>query len=572
MSSSASDLSNAQYGYDMVVAVTQSAVNATMQQWLDQVDQPPFIMGYTYDPDAPDPTNPYVAIPDWSAFVADLGFDPFDVPNGTDESDPQVQALMAAYFAFGFQTQIGLPPVDLSDLPDVIVMDKSGSTVTYNMTNKSFSVIGIQSPAYGPKTWLNASQSSDDLWTFGFTVDLDLRSDNINNHFSSLPPDTQKTIKNLGEDMFSVQQLFLDLNTAALSDSHTITGLDPTSTIYQMLTSAFFTEYFTALTASGGVMLGYSVTSSQPFSDTVSLIPTDLNFEVCAYQESGKPTDDYSAYTLNYLIMSDGHTMPAPVPFQWNWVDKTELSQEAGVMSINRDNFRDFLNSQLGPALSGLAMKPDCSFSINLIKATIGTSFSQDSASQSFDAQDSGGTLLTWSYESKDEDSDTFVPNWGNWSVDYTASCTVSASGTTLTAVAKVNAKCHLNIEGGVTEGNWASYEITTDYTLGTDSSGRLTVTASDPSVVDKSEKPDPNWWSTLVSAGTIDDCVDSIQGYLQPLLEGFGTGMEGSIATMLNGSAGWVFPGGETYSFTGASFSDNQDLVATLLYVTPTD
>lgn len=572
MSASDSNLSNARFGYDMVVAVTQTAVNATMEQWLDSVDEPPFILGYTYDPDAPDPNNPYVAIPDWDTFVADLGFDPFSIPNGTTDADARVQKLEQAYFAFGFQAQIGLPEgVDIGSLPAVIELNKSGSMVTYNMVNKTFQVIGIQSPPYGPKTWLNASQTADDLWTFGFTVDLDLREDNVNNHFHDLPPATQQTIKNLGENMFSVQQLFLDLNTAALSDSHTISGLDPTSTIYVMLTTVFFTEYFTALQASGGVMLGYGVTSSQPFPDAVSLIPTDLNFEVCAYLDDGKASTDHDAYTLNYLIMSDGHAMPPPVPFSWNWVDASELSKKAGTMAINRDNFRDFLNSELAPDLQNLAKKPDCTIDIGAFSGSVRTTWSTDSTAQSFTPTDSGSQILSWSYESSDKDSDNWGPNWGNWQVTYTSSCTVSVSGTQMTVVANVNARCHLNVEGGVTEGNWASYAITTVYTIGVSAQGVLTVTANDPTVVDNSEAPDPNWWSTIVSFGTIKSCVDSIQGVLQNLLQGFGTGMEGNIATMLNGSGGWTFPGGETYSFQAVEFSDSQDLVADLLYVTPT-
>jgi hypothetical protein len=121
-----------------------------------------------------------------------------------------------------------------------------------------------------------------------------------------------------------------------------------------------------------------------------------------------------------------------------------------------------------------------------------------------------------------------------------------------------------------VTEGNWASYRITTTYTIGVASDGALTVTQNDPQVEDKSEKPDPNWWSKLISVGTIDACVANIQNYLKPLLKGFGTGFENDIALMLNGSNGWTFPGGRTYTFTGVEFSDYQDLVADLLYVTP--
>jgi hypothetical protein len=291
---------------------------------------------------------------------------------------------------------------------------------------------------------------------------------------------------------------------------------------------------------------------------------------VSAYVEDGKPTADYDAYTLNYLIMSDSRTMPAPVPFTWNWVDKDSVSKDAGAMSVNRGAFRDFLAAKLAEKLADLAWKPSCGFSINLIQAVATISFSQDSTAQKFQTSGSGATLLTYGYSSSSYADDTFVPNWGNWSVDYTSSCDVSVAGTEITVVATVNARCHLNIDGGVTEGNWASYQITTAYTIGVAADGTLTVTQNDPQVADKSEKPDPSWYSELISLGTIDDCVGTIQGYLKPTLEGFGTGLSDDIAAMLNGSSGWTFPGGKTFAFTDAAFSDFQDLVTDLLYVTP--
>jgi len=555
----------------MVVAVTQASVNATMMEWLSKAKERPFVIGYKFNPDAPDPNNPYYPIDDWNAFVNKLGFDPFTLPDKTKESDPKLKALLDEYFAFAFKAQVGLPDFPLEKIPPTITFDKEGSYVTYNMVNKVFQIIGVEASAYGQRYWLNISQSDDDeVCAFQFTVDLDLQEGNLSNHFHDLPQETQNAIKNLGEEMFSVQQLFVDLNTAALSNSYEIKGLKPTSIAYHMLCSVFFDEYFKELSKDGGVMLGFSINSKKPFPQYVSLVPTDLNFEISAYKENGKPTSDYSAYTLNYLIMSDGHVMQAPVPFTWNWVEKDELSQEAGTMAVNRNTFRDFLSAKLSALLNNLAWKPKCEFSVNLIEAKVNTNFNQDTSQQGFQISGSGSILLTYSYSQSDKASDTFVPNWGNWQIDYTSSCNVSVSGTVITVIAKVNAHCHLNIDGGVTEGNWASYEVTTAYTIGVAADGTLVVTANTPQIKDNSEKPDPNFWSKLISFGTIQNCVSSIQEYLKPILEGFCETFEDDIAAMLNGSNGWTFPGGKTYSFTGAKFSDYQDLVADLLYVTP--
>ena len=213
LGASQSDLTSKQYGYDMVVAVTQASVNATMKEWLLKAKTKQFILGYKFNPDAPDPNNPFYPIDDWAAFVSKLGFDPFTLPNNTKESDPKMAALKNEYFAFAFKAQIGLP--DPSDkIPAVITFNKEGSYVTYKMVNKVFQVIGLESLPGVQCNWLNASQSDGtEVWDFQFTVGLHLRDDDIYNHFHNLPPAMQDAIKNLGEDMFSIQQLFLDLNT-----------------------------------------------------------------------------------------------------------------------------------------------------------------------------------------------------------------------------------------------------------------------------------------------------------------------------------------------------------------------
>ena len=337
-----------------------------------------------------------------------------------------------------------------------------------------------------------------------------------------------------------------------------------------MLCNVFFKEYFRELNKEGGVTLGFTVKSSKPFPNNVSLIPTDLNFEISAYKDNGEATQDYDAYTLNYLIMSDGHTMPASVPFNWNWVERDNLKREAGIMAVNRDTFMGFLSSKLSSSLARLAWKPKCSFSVNLIEAKVGTSFNRDISPQKFQTIGSGLILLTYSYISSDKSERWFGLNWGNWSVTYKASCYASVSGKVITIVAGVNARCHLNVDGGVTEGNWASYQITTTYTIGVTSDGTLVVTQNNPQVIDQSEKPDISVWSKIVSAGQIVGCINGIQRNLKSWLKNFGTGFADDIAKMLKGSQGWVFPGGKSYAFNDVQFSDNQDLVADLLYVTP--
>ncbi len=566
MSYTLSNLADAHYGYDMVTAVTETSVNATMMEWLSAYHGTLFTQAYVYDDVTKQPV-----LTDFSTLVTNLGFDPFTL---TTLTDAQNQALLNQKFMFAFQIEIGLPDFPLDKIPPMVVLDQEGSTVTYNMVCKTFKIIDLQPNNYGPSIWINLDQSTGDApWQVQFNVDLNLVKDSVTNRFHLLPPDVQNEIKNLGENMFSVQQLYFDLNTAELSSSFKVVGLDPTSQASVYLTTVFLAQYVNQIAQDGGVMLGFGVVSDTPFPQNVSLVPTDLNFEVSAYKVNGKATTDFDAYTLNYLVMADDKAMPPAAPFTWNWVDKNNLSAFAGTVAINRNTFADFLNRLLSPSLSKITYNPKVTFSVNLIKFEVTTKFNAVDGPFKYNTTPTGGShILSYSYTNTSKDSDTFVPNWGNYSVKYTANSDIYLEGTTIKNVTKVKAHAHINVDGGVTDGDWAVYSLTTYYHIGVNAHGRISVTMTQDPISDESVKPDPNAWSKFITAGTIDGVVKSLQSYLQGWLSGFAENESNTIAAMLNGSNTWVFPGSKTFTFQDAEFSNYQDMVAHVLYIDPKD
>lgn len=576
MSAKQSDLSNPKYGYDMVVATTQTSVNATMMEWLSKYKGKPFIQAYVYDPSAnngqggPSPTN-------YEELKARIGFDPFTIPANTPVADPRMVKLMEQKFMFAFYTELGLPDFPLEKIPPIIVFNKEGSYVTYNMVAKTFKIIVVQPGLYGPATWINLSQDdSTEPWVFSFTIDLDLRTDNINNHFHNLPPETQNEIKNLGIDMFSVQQLFLDLNAAGLSDKVNIIGLDKSSTAYVFLIQVFMNTYMAQISKDGGIMLGYSVVSKQAFPQNVSLIPTDMNFMISSYKDpDGKPSSDHEAYTLNYLIMSKDRPMHAPVQFSWNWVEKDQVSQYAGVMSVNRTSFIDFLRDVLSPGLGTIARKPTTHFHINCIKCDIQWGYEKEDTPQWYNVVNAGGThVLTYTYNKRAYSDDStycgVYGTWGNFEAKYNVQSDVYLEGTTIRIVTTATMWMHLNVCGGVTEGNFAKKTSTTSYNIGVNAYGRITVSRNGPTVTDQSENVDPSWWTKFLTLGAINDMVDYVRNSVKGWLDSFLTADATRIEYMLNSSSGWTFPGSRTYAFMNAQFSDSQDLVTNVLFVSP--
>ena len=576
MSAKQSNLSNPKYGYDMVVATSQLSVNATMMEWLSKYKGQPFIQAYLYDPSAnngqggPSPTN-------FEELKIRLGFDPFSVPSDTPMTDPRMVKLLNEKFMFAFFAELGLPDFPLEKIPPTIAFNKEGSYVTYNMVAKSFKIAVVQPSLYGSATWINLSQeTAPEPWVFSFTVDLDLRTDNINNHFHDLPIETQNEIKNLGIDMFSVQQLFLDLNAAGLSDSVVIKGLDKSSIAYVFLTQIFINTYLAQISKEGGIMLGYSVVSKEAFPANVSIIPTDMNFMISSYKDpNGKASADYDAYTLNYLIMSKGRPLPAPVQFSWNWVDKDKVSQYAGVMAVNRNSFIAFLRDLLSPGLKTIARKPTTYFHINCIECNIKWGYQTEESSQSYNVVNEGGAhVLTYTYNKTAYDDDStycgIYGTWGNFEAKYNVQSDVYLEGTTIRIETTATMWMHLNVCGGVTEGNFAKKTSKTSYTLGVDAYGRITVSRQGPIITDHSENVDPSWWTKFLTLGAINDMVDKVKESVKSWLESFLTADASRIEYMLNASSGWTFPSSRTFAFMNAQFSENQDLVTNVLYISP--
>lgn len=234
-----SHLSDHKYGYDMVTAVTQSSVNATMMQWISGYKGSLFTQAYVFNKE-----TKQAVLTDYDALKTKLGFDPFFLPVDTPDTDPKIKALMTEKFMFAFQIEIGLPKFSLEKIPPIIVLNQEGSTVTYNMVCKTFKIINLEASLYGSPEWINLDQSTGDApWQIEFNVNLNLSKDSATKKFDLLPESIQKEIKNLGEEMFSVQQLYLDMNTAALSSSFRVVGLNPTSKASVYLTKVFLESY-----------------------------------------------------------------------------------------------------------------------------------------------------------------------------------------------------------------------------------------------------------------------------------------------------------------------------------------
>ncbi|MEG4574226.1 hypothetical protein QUA56_16275 [Microcoleus sp. N3A4] len=584
MSGHQSNLSLSQYGYDVVVSTTQESINATMKQFLDKFEGKDFISCYVSQEQS-DGTNTDVP-GDYDQLSKIAGMDLFSIPTTTNQTAAQKAAADKAYenyFSFAFKATMGLPNFSLESIPNVIVLDKGSVLVTYNLFFKDFKILNAQPQRRG-YSWTNLSQTDAAVpWVFQFNVKLDLSSSD--SAFNHLPESVKRKVKNLNPDSaFSVQQLYLDLNTAGLESAPTVVGLEPTSNAYIYLTKVFINSYFKQLqkqqsqdpaNPDGNILLGYSIKPTKPSTRTSSIIPTDLTFMVSPFRdENGVPTKNYDLYTLNYLVMSDNHHMPAYAEFGWNWVEKSEERDYAGTITIKKGIFVFFLNNLMSPSIENICQIPHVKVKVpNPVEIEYSWGLNPDPNSYTYQiVNDDTSRVLTFSYHKEASDSDTFVPLWGNLSLKYDMTSDIYFEGNIIRSVTTAKLRLHINIQGGVTEGDYVVYKTENCYQISVDAYGMLNVSLQkgSPKFTDNSETPDPSGWSKFVSLGDINDIVNSIKSSLQGWFKTYLEGHDSTILAMLRGSAVWVFPGGKTFAFKDVYFSDHQDLVAHVTYLDP--
>ncbi len=586
MSAIKSNLSD--FGYDLVVGVTQGTVNYNMEQWLKYYQGDPFTQVYVGDKD-----NKKTILSDYSQLKSQLGFDPFEVPNNTPATNPQIKKLKDINFKYAFQVHIGLPPIPpflLGDVKETLLFDQAGTAVTYNLSCKTFKVLELQQVKDQTAKWINLSQfdipesgKRPMPWTFQFKVNLKLRTDDKDDKFSKLPATTQKAIENLGKDMFSVQQLFLDLNTAELSDSPVLKGVSGTA--HEILTKSFIHSYFAELDKNGGIMLGYNVVASNPGNKELpksSMIPTDLSFLTSSYKGAVKKTVKEAvklkAYTLNYLVMTRGRPMPIAKKsaFPWNWVEIDNLNTYSGSMSINRNAFAHFLANLFRPSLAELALQPVINFA-NAKKGQIIT-LKKAGTDPAYSLINGGPMVLELQYDTSDSNSGYIYHSLIYPSikiivdVHYSVSSSVGFAGDKIEIITGINVFYNITIiNGGIKKkayGKWIALSARNSYILAVDDDGGMKGVTSGVEINDNSEHPifhEP--LLPYTEDKFRDEFIIPMKKTIKTKISHLLVNEADGITDHLNGPRKWVFPGGQTFSYEDAQFSEHQDLITHILY-----
>ncbi|MFN7935310.1 MAG: hypothetical protein U0R19_18410 [Bryobacteraceae bacterium] len=532
-------------GYDCVVAVTQDSINDLLMQYL-YPGLPETVLCYVYDSN-----NNAVAV-DYGQFQAQVnGTDPFSIPAGTAMTDARVQALNAANFAFAIQAKLGIPSdVPPSKLPPIVSLQPGQSSVQYALTFSEFEAAALPREQ-NQVTWFYQSQGDATCWSFSGPVSLNLQAAS----FSSLPAAVQAQLQGMGNpNQFSVQQLYLDLNSSALEQGFQFQNLPQDSALNTFMANDFVGTYWKAL--GGGEVLGYGAQQTSGVTGT-GLAVTDLNFYVPpAVGSEGAPL------TLNYLCATNNDALPGTgnANFGWNWIEPNETGQYNGVVALNRNTFAGYLSKALAGYVSTNCYLPKVQ--VKLKGAIPEYSWSMTAGQMpTISLADNGGTFLTILYEpTESEDQAGLHGDLGQMKLGTSYSLTVSASGTQMTIVQHLTVYCYIRHLATSASGNVVDIVITDTYSFGVNEQGGLVISASSAPPVNTSKVPKANgflnFWAPVNSlASDVETWAKSIAA----------TNLQDIPAAAMQS---FVFPGGATFSFADVAFSDSQDLVSHIVYL----
>ena len=565
MSASQSNLSDPQFGYDIVAATTQASINTTLDEFISNLTQTEVTVCFVDNGSGTPVTI------DYDTLKQQAGADPFAISNGSDPgSNPGLQNLVNLKFLAGFQAQIGLPEgIAINDEPDMITLGDVNAPSTITLLCSTFTV--VQYNAGASPAWTSVSQPSGSPWLFTANVNLSLVT-TPQSAYNTLPAAVKQQVSNLGSAAFTVQQLLFDFSNATLDTMPQIPGVISGSAAYTGLQDFFVNNYFSVLQQNGQPTLGCAI--MQDVNGGSSLTLTNFSLQVDPFIPNGQQvTNPADLSTLNFLCAANGHSLPPAALFTWNWADdNADEADFDGVMAINRFTFCAWLANLLSPALTNLCMTPQ----IEGGGLSLGIGFVPNAQTQQYGLvvdQPAGGDgfvpVLTFSSTQSASKNDNYVVSWANTSCAYTVASTVYFSSNQIKIFTTANLYCDYDIDGAQATGNLASYSFVNLYTVSVDPSGKLGITNALPKEVpvNLSEQPQINTWVTIVSFGFLGDATAKLQGNLEDAMSGLVADFTNEIQDCLNGPQSWIFPGGKAFVFKDAGFSNFQDLVAHITY-----
>lgn len=539
--------------YDTVVAVTQNAINQTMAMYLKQLQK-------------------QVAL--------------YYKNNADGEIVPAPNEESADYIFTGtldFTTDAQGIPVNIVNL----YTDGGNQTVEYNVTFKEaeYTTWIMENHQAVKKTY--RQNDSANPWIFRFKVTLALQPAAM----EKLPPDirhkVEQYVKNLGPDMFSIQQLHMDLNTAVFDSYQNITGV-PTSAMGSL--STIIQLYLKTQQDHGDILLGVNTRLKDSAGKKSTFMPTDLNFCVTPYLDARGNRSNPGLDTLNYLVMTGGRSMPAypPKSFPFDWVSDTSIQ---GAMAVRSKLVVPFLVEKFNPLLTLLTptldINPDSnSRKFQLIPGKTNRQFTPVTPTAANNYQVAAYSYLT--SEKKDGNS-IYTARTGSASYKTNVSIYIRDNRIILHGSIIISAK-YETMSTSASTGPFSPKPVTDTYkmpettynwslslglSMNLNNNGELKLMVIDKDLDSEPvvKKEDHSGWLAFLEAlaGITRYFLDDLSDLRTQVLTDIESKIARQVTSGLGSTSHFIFPGGRTFAFKNPTLTASRDLAANITYLSPT-
>lgn len=410
-------LSHTKYGYDFVIALSEASIDAGIKEYLYHLEQPYLIIIRLKG-------KVNTTLEKFMELTG--GINPLLIENKTNFNDPRVQKCYKAGFVTAYKMKIGFP--EQLDLKKTSLISLGDNTLIYKVYFSEFKMIKLKTIHYFEREdyeWIEWNQSmrlpnKKAISNYPYVkIRFNLRQDAIN---------YKKTEINAISGIFSLQQMLHNINYTfnvvsifggGLFDKkvRTIGGnpenfnefkrsIESLCSLQGPGRGTFLStlEHFRKIFGVHNIKIPeYEVKSSIPI--------TNLEHGVSGYKvEKGEPVNRERPRvgTFNYLCASNQKALENIVPFDFNWIRPEEIHKKSGVLAINRNIIVNQLQSFVKQNLKSLCFKPSIKVSL-----TSGGSFNITSNikpnTEAFDIQlhPTGEKVLSFNYKKSDSSTKT---------------------------------------------------------------------------------------------------------------------------------------------------------------------
>jgi hypothetical protein len=259
--------------------------------------------------------------------------------------------------------------------------------------------------------------------------------------------------------------------------------------------------------------------------------------------------------------------------FTWNWINSDEANDANGCMAISRKTFSSILKNVLDPLISPLCLQPRPTISYDIVNFKTGVSYEQ-AGPWPLDYVEDGSKILIRNAWLADQDTDG--DGWGDprpnllhkqtYSLHAAVSVEKSQITIWLNSVLEIHLEADLFNAGGV-DGTLADRTFNAVYDLSINSQGQLSTVFNEAESSKTYKEPhlDKNLAASIDGTKA---AADNMGGRFDHYWEVLRGNVAADLNNALKNSAQFfVFPGGNTFTFSSPFFSDHQDLITQITY-----